>query len=116
MKKNRFFTAFLCLLIGVSACTKNSQSDAADVDNTQNKVLKHILQLGFPASEIVAQPDGYMVEGDIFFPYNMEVPADNVQPEQYYTGSKVSASKVTNIRLKIDATMTSMTSEIQSAI
>jgi hypothetical protein len=53
---------------------------------------------------------------NIVFPKNMEVPAGKPKTEQYYTGSLVSAANVTNIRLRIDASMTSMTSEINSAI
>lgn len=46
----------------------------------------------------------------------MEVPAGKVRAEQYYTGSLVSASNVTNIRLMVDASMISMLSEINSAV
>jgi hypothetical protein len=78
-------------------------------------VYAYILNLGFPASAIVDQPGEFIVEGDISFPKNMIVP-EKISTEQYYTGSLVSPTKVTNIRLKVDATMTSMQSEINSAI
>lgn len=104
--------------ITIAACSKSNEAPAPETPAQQDRVLSYIRNLGFPASSIQDNGAEYIVEGDIIFPKDMEVPGGDVKvgTEQYYTGSKVSATKVANIRLKIDASMTSMTSEINSAI
>ncbi|MBO9204685.1 MULTISPECIES: M57 family metalloprotease [Niastella] len=113
MKRNRLFPVALFIAINFIACKKSSTVEVTPDDNAA-RVRAYILNLGFPASEIEDKPGEFIVEGDISFPKNMEVPDKSA--EQYYTGSLVSSTKVTNIRLKVDATMTSMQSEINSAI
>ncbi|SHN37002.1 M57 family metalloprotease [Chitinophaga sp. CF418] len=116
--KNMLFPLLL-LVICFAACKKSADAPASD-PQTQNdnakKVLAYIHDLGFPSDKIVENTNEFIVEEDIIFPKNMEVPAEKVRPEQYYTGSLVASGWVTNIRLKIDPSMTSMTSEINSAI
>lgn len=115
MKRNRLFLLGSLIAINFIACKKNNAVEAPAPDDPPGKVYAYILQLGFPASAVVDRPGEFIVEGDISFPKNMTVP-ERVSTEQYYTGSLVSATNVTNIRLKVDATMTSMQSEINSAI
>lgn len=115
MKRNRLFLLASLIAISFIACKKNSNIEATTTGDNVDKVYAYILNLGFPASAIVDQGAEFIVEGDISFPKNMIVP-EKISTEQYYTGSLVSSTKVTNIRLKVDATMTSMQSEINSAI
>lgn len=115
--KNMLFPLLL-LLICFAACKKSAEGPGdpqAEYDNAK-KVLAYIHDLGFPSDKIVENANEFIVEEDIIFPKNMEVPTGKVRTEQYYTGSLVSASNVTNIRLKVDASMTSMLSEINSAV
>jgi hypothetical protein len=115
--RRKFLLPLMALAIGFTACKKTGTAESAVTqDDNAAKVYAHILDLGFPADQIIEQGDDYIVEGDIIFPKNMMVPVEKVKPEQYYTGSKVSSTKVTNIRLKVDATMTSMQAEINNAI
>jgi len=116
MSKKIVFSLMAVLAIGIAACKKTGTVETPQQDDNAAKVYAHILDLGFPADQIVEKPAEFIVEEDIVFPKNMIVPAEKVKPEQYYTGSKVSSTKVTNIRLKVDASMTSMQSEINSAI
>ncbi|MCS3797611.1 M57 family metalloprotease [Niastella sp. OAS944] len=114
--KNLFSLAIL-LAFGFVACKKSGSAEQnANQDDNAAKVLAYIRELGFPADQIVERDDAYVVEEDIVFPKNMQVPVEKVKPEQYYTGSLVTAAKVVNIRLKVDASMTSMQAEIDAAI
>ncbi|RAJ76570.1 dual-action HEIGH metallo-peptidase [Chitinophaga dinghuensis] len=118
MKKNLFLMLAVLLTIAIASCKKSVDNPSAQKEETTDpakKVYHYIIGLGFPAHTIVEHANEFIVEEDIIFPKNMQVPGA-VGTEQYYTGSVVSASKVTNIRLYIDASMTSMTSEINSAI
>jgi hypothetical protein len=116
--KNMLFPLVLLLTISLAACKKSADGPGdpqTEYDNAK-KVRAYINDLGFPADQVVENETEFIVEGDIVFPKNMEVPEGKPKTEQYYTGSLVSAANVTNIRLRIDASMTSMTSEINSAI
>lgn len=116
--KNMLFPLVLLLTISLAACKKSADGPGepqTEYDNAK-KVRAYINDLGFPADQVVENDIEFIVEGDIIFPKNMEVPEGKPKTEQYYTGSLVSAANVTNIRLRIDASMTSMTSEINSAI
>ncbi|NIG54991.1 M57 family metalloprotease [Chitinophaga sp. Cy-1792] len=117
MKKNMLCTIAVLLAVLFAACKKSADTPGtATIESTQAaKVHGYIIGLGFPAHTIVDNGNEYIVEGDIIFPKNMEVPG-GVKTEQYYTGSLVSATNVTNIRLYVDTSMTSMASEINSAI
>jgi len=116
MSKKTLFSLMAVLAIGFAACKKTGTVETPQQDENAAKVYAHILDLGFPAGQIVETPAEFIVEEDIVFSKNMIVPAEKVKHEQYYTGSLVSSTKVTNIRLKVDASMTSMQSEINSAI
>lgn len=119
MKKNMLIAMAMLIAIAFAACKKSADAPAeiqpARTEQAQ-KVYSYIIGLGFFAHTIVEHPDEFIVEEDIIFPKNMKLPDGKVTTEQYYTGSLVSAGNVTNLRLKIDASMTSMTSEINSAI
>jgi len=116
MSKKIIFYLMAVLVIGFAACKKTGTGETPQQDDNAAKVYAYILDLGFPASQVVEKPGEFIVEEDIIFPKNMIVPLEKVKPEQYYTGSLVSSTNVTNIRLKVDATMTSMQAEIDSAI
>jgi hypothetical protein len=116
--KNMLFPLVLLLTFSLAACKKSADGPGepqTEYDNAK-KVRAYINDLGFPANQVVENENEFIVEGDIVFPKNMEVPDAKVKTEQFYTGSLVSAANVTNIRLRIDASMTSMASEINSAI
>jgi hypothetical protein len=117
--KHMFFPLLILLTICFAACKKSADGPAdkpqTEYDNAQ-KVRAYIRDLGFPDSQVVEKENEFIAEGDISFPKDMQVPEGKVKTEQYYTGSLVSATNVVNIRLKIDASMTSMASEINSAI
>jgi len=117
--RNMLFPLVILFTICITAC-KKSADGPGDVPQTEydnaKKVRAYIRDLGFPDNSVVEKENEFIVEGDIAFPKDMQVPDGKVTPEQYYTGSLVSAANVTNIRLRIDASMTSMTSEINSAI
>lgn len=101
----------------ISCSKKNEIPTDQETETTQNhKILAYIKNLGFTDAQIVESGDNYVVDGDIVFSKKMEIPADNGKSitEQYYNGYIVTNS--TNIRVKIDPSITSMTSEINSAI
>jgi len=118
--KNLFKNAAAILLLSVfiiSCSKKNEVIPEQQTETAQhNKVLAYIKNLGFSAPQIVEKGDNYVVDGDIVFSKTMEIPADNGKSitEQYYNGYIVTNSS--NIRVKIDPSITSMTSEINGAI
>jgi hypothetical protein len=119
MNKNTLFPFVALLIILFTSCSKSTDAPAdpaANPDDNARKVLAYIKALGFPEKSIVEKPTEFIVEEDISFPKNMKVPDGKVRTEQYYTGSLVSAANVTNIRLFVDPSMTSMMAEINSAI
>ena len=112
-------TMLIALLsVMVISCSKKNELPADQKnETTQNqKVVAYIKNLGFTDAQIVESGDNYVVDGDIVFSKNMEVPADNGKPitEQYYNGNIVTNS--TNIRVKVDPSINGMISEINSAI
>jgi len=121
MKKNLKRIAIVAMVaVVIAACKKNQETLTPEPQETvknTDEVLQHIKNLGFPESSIVDNGNEYVVEEDIIFPKNMEIPANTgLKTEQYYTGSIVNATKKLNIRIFVDASMTSMSSEINSAI
>ncbi|HVI48082.1 MAG TPA: M57 family metalloprotease [Chitinophaga sp.] len=120
MKKHIKILAFLALAtFTITSCSKSNDEAKAPAQDNAQKVLAYIENLGFPKGSIREEKDEFIVEEDIIFSKNMQVPADlgkGAKTEQYYTGSTVSVANSKNIRLRIDASMTSMTAEINSAI
>jgi hypothetical protein len=116
MRRKLLLPMALLIAIGFAACKKTASTDSTNQDDNAAKVYAYILDLGFPADQIVNKPDMFIVEEDIVFPKNMDVPTEKIRTEQYYTGSLVTQTKATNIRLLVDASMTSMTAEIDAAI
>ncbi|MGN7987839.1 M57 family metalloprotease [Pedobacter sp. 22226] len=113
----KFAVMALLSAVMISCSKKNDVSTDPETEITQNqKVLAYIKNLGFTDAQIVDSGDNYVVDGDIVFNKKMEVPADygKAITEQYYNGYIVTNSN--NIRVKIDPSITSMTSEINSAI
>jgi hypothetical protein len=114
--KNIALIAAFSILI-ISCSKKNETPSNEGIKNEQtDKVLAYIKKLGFTDSQIVQNGDKYIVDGDIVFDKNMQVPDDSgtLKTEQYYNGYLVTNSS--NIRVKVDASITSMAAEIDSAI
>lgn len=121
MIKNLKNVAYIALVaLAISSCSKTKDAPAVEEPKQEqsDKVLNYIKSLGFPASSIVDLGTEYMVEEDISFPKNMEVPVTDGAPklEQYYTGTLVSPANARDIKVFVDASMTSMNAEIVSAI
>ncbi|MCW3466679.1 zinc-dependent metalloprotease [Chitinophaga nivalis] len=121
MKKSLSIIAGVALAaFMMAACNKSNDNPAAPATQQSNgdKVYAYITNLGFAPSNIQDNGTEYIVEGDIIFPKNMQVPADNgkVKTEQFYTGVLVSQTNSRKIRLKVHSTMTSMSAEIDAAI
>lgn len=119
MNKNlKNFTFIALAAIVIASCSKTKETPVAPDPQTEKteKVLSYIQSLGFPSSAIVEDGDHYVVEEDIIFPKNMVIPAGQPKTEQYYTGSLVNATNKRNIRVKVDASMTSMNAEVTSAV
>lgn len=119
MNKNlKNFTFIALAAIVIASCSKTKETPVAPDPQTEKteKVLSYIQSLGFPSSAIVENGDHYVVEEDIIFPKNMVIPAGQPKTEQYYTGSLVNATNKKNIRVKVDASMTSMNAEVTSAV
>lgn len=121
MIKNLKNIASIALIaLAISSCSKTK--DAPLVNEPQqekkDKVYNYIRSLGFPSSSIVDLGTEYMVEEDISFPKNMDVPVTDGSPklEQYYTGTLVSPANAANIKVFVDPSMASMNAEITSAI
>lgn len=121
MKNNLKKIAIVAMVtVVIAACKKNQESITEPQETVKNsdKVLQYIKDLGFPVTSIVDNGNEFIVEEDITFPKNMEIPANGAgaKTEQYYTGSIVNSTKKLNIRIFVDPSMTSMSSEINSAI
>ena len=140
-KKQTLKTCFLISTVALLSygCRKEVQESPVLATKTSEPVLAYIKSLGFQSSMIEDLGKEYLVEGDISFPKDMKLPTAQVltqgniggKPgerfmsiptnrapwiEQYYTGSLVTPTVATNIRILVDASMTSMSSEINSAI
>ncbi|ASZ11843.1 hypothetical protein KTO58_15645 [Chitinophaga pendula] len=121
MKKNlRALSLIVVTAFSIAACNKSADApvNTPQPEDNAKKVLEYIQALGAPASIIEDKGDKYVVDGDIVFPKNMKVPEHNgkITTEQYYSGSLINAASSRDIRLYVDPTMTSMISEINSAI
>jgi hypothetical protein len=118
--KNLFkkFAAIALLSVFIISCSKKNEliPDQQTETTQPNKVLAYIKNLGFSDTQIVDKGENYVVDGDIVFSKTMEVPADNGKSitEQYYNGNIVTNSS--NILVKLDPSITSMTSDINAAI
>lgn len=114
--KNIALIALFPILI-TSCSKKNETPSNRDLSTKQtDKVREYIKNLGFTDAQIVEKGAQYIVDGDIVFDKNMQIPDDNGKPktEQYYNGFLVTNSS--NIRVKVDASITSMAAEINGAI
>lgn len=121
MKKNLKQIAIVAMVALVfAACKKNQESSTTEPQETvknADRVLQYIKALGFSETSIVDNGNEYIVEEDISFPKNMEIPENKAfGTEQYYTGSIVNSTNKLNIRVFVDASMTSMGTEINNAI
>lgn len=112
---------YVLLILSLSCSTEEKTSLTPNTNSV--KVLKYIKDLGFTEYEIQDQPDRYIVQGDIVFSKDMEVPnsiSSNVgRTQQRMYSDLVSFTYQNNIRVRIDPTMTaspSMYSEIVGAL
>ena len=118
--KNLFKNIALIALfpILITSCSKKNETPSnQDLSTKQtDKVREYIKNLGFTDAQIVEKGAQYIVDGDIVFDKNMQIPDDNgkLKTEQYYNGFLVTNSS--NIRVKVDASITSMAAEINGAI
>jgi len=117
-KKLRLITLIALAAVVIASCSKTKETPANPTPQNQKSenVLSYIKSLGFPATAIVDNGDSYVVEEDIIFPKNMVIPNGQPKTEQFYTGSLVNATNKKNIRVKVDASMTSMNAEVTSAV
>ncbi|WP_412466505.1 M57 family metalloprotease [Pedobacter sp. KLB.chiD] len=98
-------------------CKKNGESITQPEVNKKDAVFTYIKSLGFPESSIKDLGKEYLVEEDITFSKDMEIPtATGPKTEQYYTGNLVSSTNRTNIRIYVDASMASLSAEVNSAV
>jgi Dual-action HEIGH metallo-peptidase len=122
MKRIKVIFAILALPLAY-ACDNDSLAPNATVD-VNDPVVSYLHDIGFSIADIIDAGDYYLVEGDMLFSKKMNMPeTDKSQGDriggriqQYYTGLLVNRSNQANIRIKIDPSMTSMTSEINSAV
>ncbi|HVI45032.1 MAG TPA: M57 family metalloprotease [Chitinophaga sp.] len=111
------FASIVLSALLLASCGKSADAPAApEKKDNAEKVLTFIQNLGFSQSSIVDNGDAYIVDNDIRFPKDMEVPEGKPSTEQKWTGNKVSAANALNIRIKVDPSMTSMMPEINSAV
>lgn len=106
--------------IAIAACNKSADTPASSSNlqpDNAKQVLAYIHSLGFSSAVIREEGNVFVVEDDMVFPKNMKVP-DRSKPgtEQYYTGELVDDDRVSNIRLKVDSSLSSMSAEIDTAI
>lgn len=120
MSKIKVYALSALVALAFAACNKSNETPAPEQlqQPGADKVLAYIRQLGFPDAVIKDNGNEFIVEEDIIFPKNMQVPVSNgkVSTEQYYTGSLISDSNVKNIRLSIDSSLSDMRAEIDTAV
>ncbi|NML38141.1 hypothetical protein HHL17_13125 [Chitinophaga sp. G-6-1-13] len=118
MKKSlQTLTSIVLSALLLASCSKNAEAPVApEKKDNADKVFTYIQRLGFSQNDIVDNGDAYIVDGDIRFPKDMEVPDGKATTEQQWTGSKLTAANALNVRIKVDPSMTSMMPEINSAV
>lgn len=138
MKKNlKFYALILLSVIFIASCKKTDQ-DTPLAESKNDAVLSYIKSLGFSANSIKDIGVEYLVDGDITFAKNMEIPLNKSQKVennliltdrqmslpsindhkigQYYGGTLVNQTNRINVRIMVDPSMNSMINEINSAI
>ncbi|HVI45031.1 MAG TPA: M57 family metalloprotease [Chitinophaga sp.] len=118
MKKNLQTLASIVLsALLLASCGKSMDAPATpEKKDNADKVLTFIHSLGFSQNSIVDNGNAYIVDEDICFPKDMEVPEGKPSTEQKWIGNKLTAANAMNIRIKVDPSMASMMPEINSAI
>ncbi|WP_160717716.1 M57 family metalloprotease [Chitinophaga solisilvae] len=112
-------TSIVIIVLSVlflAACNKKPDAVTPAKGDQAAKVYSFILSMGYSSGSIVDNGDAYIVQGDIRFPKDMQVPDGTVSTEQRWSGSRVANALVRNIRIKVDASMTSMVSELNFAV
>lgn len=103
----------------VQSIPKTSSSDSPERIKAEN-VLNYIKSLGFKEANIEEQDSIFIVEGDIVFRKSMVLPQDYsaAKIDQRFSGYSdlLSISSQDDIKIKIDPSMSSMTSEITAAV
>ncbi|MEE1947194.1 M57 family metalloprotease [Pedobacter sp. KR3-3] len=135
-KTLKLFLLITLTLFTLASCKKSQEP--LNQESKSNKVLEYITSLGFPLSSIKDSGNEYIVDGDISFSKDMEIPTtkstkvekrldlslnttmslstNSRKIGQYYTGTTISPTNRINIRIFVDPSMTSMNNEINSAI
>lgn len=120
MKKLSHYLLLLCLVtFSCNQLEETPKPSNATSNISKDPFREYIRSLGFRDSDIVDTGETYVVEGDIVFPKNMIISkADpgSGRTKQFFTGHLVNAANQTNIRILVDPTMSSMSSEIASAV
>ncbi|HVI48081.1 MAG TPA: M57 family metalloprotease [Chitinophaga sp.] len=98
----------------ITAC-KKSDNDIQSTPGHSRLVLDYIRQLGFSIDNIRETKDEYIVEDDIVFSKNMQLPATPLT-EQSFTSNRVSLINGRHITLRIDASAAVLANEIYAAI
>ncbi|MDQ0969147.1 hypothetical protein QFZ20_004550 [Flavobacterium sp. W4I14] len=119
--KNRKMIVRLLMISAISisifACKKGESNVSQEEVKKTDAVYSYIRSLGFPASAIKDLGKEYLVEEDIAFSKDMIIPSTSgPKTEQYYTGNLVSSANRTNIRIYVDASMASLSAEVNSAV
>lgn len=118
---------FLTLIVGLSACSNEREENIPNEDPVAKVVsgedLVIIAKLGFDISEVEDMGDYYLVEGDIAIPKE-NIPgyakaiaeADTSRLKQARSTYLVSVSNITDIKVKIDASLYSVSNWRQATL
>jgi len=116
MKKSKLLTlaALATVMTTISSCKKDEHLNAST--SSESETVDYIKSLGYSDSQIQDIGSEYLVDGDILFPKNLELPKHGKsagKTSQYGTGYYITGNL---ILIKIDPSMNGYISEIQSAI
>lgn len=116
MKKFIIVLVGLCLFKCDSA-TYEPSSDA-QLNQETDEVLTYIQSLGFKTADTKDMGNYYLVQGDIRFSKDLSFKetASTGRTKQYSTGRLLDAANQPNIRILIDGSLSTMSSEITTAI
>jgi hypothetical protein len=109
-----------CLSLILNSCSKEFDSKKNEPVDPSEPLIEFLINSGFNLSDIKNVGTHYLVEEDILFSKKMTIPkqvtSENGRTSQYFTNLLISRANQSNIRIFIDPSLTSMTSEVTSAI
>lgn len=104
----------------VESIPKGSSIDIYQKTKAEIDVINYIKSLGFSESKIEDRDTIFVVEGDIIFRKSMILPENNssakIDQRMFGYSHLVNTSYQDNIKVKIDPSLSSMSSEITSAV